>query len=96
MNSEAHKAYKKRMRKWLNDLKSEHGCERCGEKRAPCLEFHHRNPNPEDKRISWLINNWGKEKILEEIKKCIVLCANCHCMEHWDEEAQNFTKDLSP
>jgi predicted HNH restriction endonuclease len=24
--------------------------------------------------------------ILREIKKCIVLCANCHCIEHYEEE----------
>lgn len=25
----------------------------------------------------------GKEKILEEMAKCIVLCANCHFIEHF-------------
>lgn len=88
----AHQRYKKRMRDWLNKIKEDAGCLKCGEKRLPCLEFHHPNVRNGDieKRISYLIRSWGKKRILEEIEKCQILCKNCHAVEHWDEEEKNF------
>jgi hypothetical protein len=57
-------------------------CVRCGyDKHPAALQFHH--TNPEEKSA-----NWGKlkskswKKITEEIDKCILLCANCHAIEH--------------
>ena len=30
--------------------------------------------------------NSSKEKFLEEVAKCIPLCANCHRKEHWNKQ----------
>lgn len=58
-------------------------CQRCGyDECIAALEFHH--PNPDTKTVptsrimdlSWL-------KLKEEIKKCKLLCANCHRREHY-------------
>ena len=44
-------------------------------------DFHHCNPIEKEKDITDLMGlSW--EKILKEIDKCILLCANCHRIEH--------------
>ena len=68
-------------RKFVDDYKMSKGCAICGyNKCTKALEFHH-SGDSEDKEfeISKAIF-MGKplEKIKEEIKKCDVLCANCH------------------
>lgn len=42
------------------------------------LEFDHRDRNEKAENISNLILNASWERIETEIKKCDVLCANCH------------------
>ncbi len=70
-------------RKWYNEVKSTLKCEKCGENHISTLDFHHIDPKKKEFPISRVY--FSKEKILEEIKKCIVLCSNCHRKLHWDE-----------
>jgi hypothetical protein len=69
-------------REWLDDLKKTMKCVRCGIGDFRCLQFHH----PEDDKDHNIANMMGhsKEKIIEEISKCEVLCGNCHLIEHWN------------
>lgn len=69
-----------RKRDWFNKIKSTLHCEQCGENRPWVLDFHHKDGHKEgrERSIALMINNCSKEDILEEIKKCMVLCANCH------------------
>ena len=61
-------------------------CSHCGyNKCQDALQFHHIDPSTKKFTISDSI--WGKggvteEEIFEEIKKCDLLCANCHCESH--------------
>ena len=66
-------------------------CKMCGYTRA--LTFHHLNPEEKCFELA-LCDLWSHswEKILEEAKKCILLCANCHCEIH----SGNYIKNLSP
>ena len=72
--------YHIKKRKWLDDIKVKSGCMACGYKEHPsALVFHHRNPKEKE------FNLYSKNKtpeVLEEIKKCIILCANCHRLLH--------------
>lgn len=53
-------------------------CACCGyDKCQSALELHHINPNEKSFTISEHCN-WGWEKIKNEIKKCVLICANCH------------------
>ena len=64
-------------------------CERCGYNKCEgALQFHHLNPNEKDFNISHinLSRQFDKEKILKEVDKCILLCANCHAEEHYLKE----------
>jgi hypothetical protein len=56
----------------------------CGyNKCITALEFHH--INPEEKDFTLGINaNIGTEKAINEIKKCVLVCSNCHREIHAD------------
>lgn len=53
-------------------------CNKCGyDKNYAALEFHHLDPST--KEANWnQIRKWAWSKLVEELKKCILLCANCH------------------
>ena len=53
-------------------------CITCGESDPIVLEFDHRNKDEKIENISNLILNSSWNQIESEIKKCDVLCANCH------------------
>lgn len=67
-------------RKQLDEIKLSRGCLDCGYNRAPeALHFDHRDPKEKSFTISGnLTTNWGK--VLLEIAKCDVRCANCHAI----------------
>ena len=55
------------------------GCAFCGYKQHyAALEFDHINPSEKLGTISQAYKSWGMKKIKDEIRKCQVLCANCH------------------
>ncbi|MHA2279813.1 MAG: hypothetical protein ACXAC5_02895 [Promethearchaeota archaeon] len=62
-------------------------CEKCGyDKDIPgSFVFHHREPKKKDFGIGQYAKlNW--QKILAEVKKCDLLCQNCHAEVHDDPE----------
>jgi len=77
---------KNKTREWFYDIKSKLKCEVCSESRHWVLDFHHRNPEEKENSISFLMQANRKTKLLEEIKKCSVLCANCHRDLHYQDK----------
>jgi len=65
-------------------------CQKCGYcKNYSALEFHHLDPKI--KEASWnklRLKSW--DKIVKELKKCILVCSNCHSEIHNPEA---FLKD---
>lgn len=76
-------AYKRKKTKELEEFKSTLKCVICGENRPWCLDFHHINPEEKEGEIVKLIES--PRRLQEELKKCIVLCANCHRDLHYKE-----------
>lgn len=73
----------KTKQKCINALGGE--CKKCGEQDPIVLTFHHINPDEKDIEIGKLINNgycFENESLQKELKKCILLCFNCHMKEH--------------
>ena len=70
------------LRQFIDDYKAKTGCSHCVENDPVCLDFHHLDPNAKDYIISDLLKRMSKEKIEEEMQKCVVLCSNCHRKEH--------------
>lgn len=70
----------------MAEYKSSLCCERCPENHPSCLHFHHRDQATKVVTISEAVRmRWKWEKIMEEIAKCEVLCANCHAKLHWQD-----------
>jgi len=65
-------------------IKSLIGCDICKENREICLDYNHLYNKTDD--VSMIIDSSGFPRIFEEIKKCIVLCANCHRLWHHYEK----------
>lgn len=58
-------------------------CEICSEDEPCCLDFHHLNEHDKEHNIANMIaNTYSWEKIMTEVKKCAVLCKNCHTKVH--------------
>ena len=76
-------------RGWFDDYKKTLKCEVCGyDKCSEALDFHHKDLNEKEFNIGQALNLRGREKILEEIKKCKILCANCHRELHYNEKQE--------
>ena len=72
-----------RLKQWFREYKKTLKCNHCGENHSACLVFHHKNPEEKEEVVCRAVGRgWGKERILKEIAKCEVLCANCHRKEH--------------
>ena len=56
-------------------------CERCGFDDPRALQFHHRRGEVKTGNVTEMIL-WGMDKLLAEVDKCEILCANCHAIEH--------------
>lgn len=74
----------------IQELKSNLKCAKCGQSRGYVLDFHHINPLEKTENIARLTSNTSNiSKVYDEIKKCIVLCANCHRQFHYLQERNN-------
>lgn len=86
-NPEYYKRKKKEqivnMKEWFFNLKMGLRCEDCPEDHPACLDFHHVNPDNKKHNVAFIAGTLlSRRLVLEEIEKCIVLCANCHRKLH--------------
>jgi len=58
-------------------------CELCGENNLFCLEFHH-NEDEIKETTFWSIGEYRWSVIEKELKKCKLLCGNCHGKLHYN------------
>ena len=79
------KDYSKKLQNWLEDYKKDFKCLKCGEHRHWVLDFHHREPSQKENTVSTMLRTSSRQKILEEIEKCDILCSNCHRDLHYQE-----------
>ncbi len=68
-------------------------CSLCGwSGNQAALQFHHTNPKKKDFIIGNVANkSW--DSIKNEIEKCVLLCANCHSIEHSTKDGSAFVKE---
>lgn len=75
----------KHKQKW-QEYKAGLSCTKCNFAHPAALDFHHIDPSLKDGNIHKFVSNGQFKKAYEEIKKCVVLCANCHRIHHHDEK----------
>lgn len=76
-------------------------CDICGwTGNQAVFQFHHKNPSEKDFTVG-NVSNKSWDSIKKELKKCILLCANCHMIQHSNrndskflEEAKNYKGKL--
>lgn len=73
----------------IDKIKTDVGCTRCGIRDVRVLEFHHIDGSKKEFAIAdYYYRQYGEARLLQELRKCKVLCANCHRIFHF-EERQN-------
>ena len=73
--------------RYLQELKKTLRCARCGFSDHRALEFHHLDPEVKEFAIGDIARRGGsRQSLLREIDKCVVLCANCHRIEHYRDD----------
>lgn len=72
------RAKRKANRKWLADQK-QRPCVDCGGEFPPCaMDYHHRDPSQKIMPVGIALTKVGRQRVIEEIAKCDLLCSNCH------------------
>jgi hypothetical protein len=60
-------------------------CTKCGNEDGRVLDFHH--IDSEKKKFGISVSQWYNQplvELIEELAKCVVLCANCHRIEEFE------------
>ncbi len=81
--AEKNKRFAENRRKWLVECKKSLKCVRCEESHPATLTFHHKDKSEKSFEIGNALKlGIGLKRLLAEIEKCEVICANCHAKEH--------------
>lgn len=67
--------------KWV-EFKATLKCAECNFSHPAALDFHHTDPSQKENLVSTLVGDGCYAAAYAEVKKCIVLCANCHRLHH--------------
>lgn len=77
------KVNKKRADEFIYDYLQDHPCVECGEKDILVLTFHHLEPSKKRIELSTMRSmGYSLGALQKEVKKCDVLCFNCHAKKH--------------
>ncbi len=82
-------AYRDRKLSWFREYKDTLACEQCGYSKdtnsnfsIQAMQFHHHNNDKLFNVSEGVYFGYSKEKIIDEINKCMVLCSRCHAEKH--------------
>lgn len=76
-------------RELMNSIKMAKGCEVCGYKEHPAaLTFDHLDPTTKSFSPTHGTHR-SIEKMMQELEKCRVLCANCHNIHSHNQRVEN-------
>jgi hypothetical protein len=71
----------------LREAKLGKYCQVCGENDPCCLDYHHRDPSEKFMTVNDMVRQrFSHKRILAEMAKCDLLCANCHRKHHFGSD----------
>jgi hypothetical protein len=76
--------YQKRKQRW-EDFMKQQKCSKCGISDYRVLQWHHIDPSTKTMTIGANARQGKWNEVMEEVKKCICVCANCHFIIHAEE-----------
>ena len=76
---------KRRQKKVWAEFKASQKCTQCGMQHPAVIDFHHVIRGKDKRSVNKLVADGRFAAAMEEIKKCVPLCANCHRLLHWNE-----------
>jgi hypothetical protein len=85
---ESVKKYKEQWREYKATL----ACVKCGQNHPATFDFHHIDSSTKEDSVNRLVKYRAFKRAMEEVKKCIVLCANCHRIHHHEERENKKAK----
>jgi hypothetical protein len=77
--------------KW-REFKATLSCLECGIYHPAVLDFHHIDPEMKNASVHSLIQAKNYVAAMEEVEQCVVLCANCHRVYHYNERQREKEK----
>lgn len=81
---EVREARRAKLLAWARQLKADTPCSDCGFKFHPvAMQWDHISTNKEVNVSDAVRKGFGKARILAEIAKCELVCANCHAIRTW-------------
>lgn len=85
--------YRKTVYTWMKDYVLDNPCVECGNSDFRVAHFDHLNQDQKSFEISRAVGNgYSLRRIKDEVRKCRVLCANCHALR--TAEQFGWYKDL--
>lgn len=91
---ERNRRLKRTRGRWLDLYKQAKGCEECGYKgNAKALQFDHLDRSEKHLEISNM-KNYNLKRLFEEIRKCRILCANCHHIHSDNQRKEDECTDV--
>jgi len=95
---EKYKLQYHRRKYWIDKLKTVQGCAECGYNAHPAaLDFDHINPDDKEFLIPRYLARSSLTRLFKEIRKCRILCANCHRVHsrtQWNSGLTYRTKNI--
>lgn len=79
--------YRKDLRDFLDLIKNK-PCMDCKKVYPPyVMDFDHRDGEEKEKEVARMVaGGWSKDNIVKEIKKCDLVCANCHRLRTYNRK----------
>ncbi len=80
------RSIKIRNKKFADRVVLKFGCQKCGYNRCTrALHFHHIDPKTKNDNVTNIVNDTSSlDRVKEEMRKCIILCANCHAETEYE------------
>lgn len=85
------KTKRKAFREFLDEIKSSSPCKDCGVQYIPfVMQFDHVIGVKKFNISEWSQVDVNKEDLLNEIRKCDLVCSNCHAIRTWNRLKEQF------